>query len=163
VGICSVSALLILLCAQVCNLAYTSSATAHRATESFCTNLVGRVESTPGYQRDMEVVIIGTFPRSVYYSGVEEFGQVEHYSSMSATVMQLNKHVYYYLNDWLNVPWQEPAEETMIRISDSEIFQSMPLYPDDGSIVIEDGTVIVKLAPKYIPKQPYELAYEQRK
>ena len=163
IGVCAVSALLILLCAQVCNLAYTSSATAHRATESFCTNLVGRVESTPGYQQDMEVVIIGTFPRNVYYSGVEEFSQVEHYSSMSATVMQLNKHVYYYLNDWLNVPWQEPAEEVMIQISDSEAFQSMPLYPDDGSVVIEDGRVIVKLASRYIPKQPYELAYEERK
>lgn len=160
---CTASALLILLCAQVCNLAYTSSATAHRATQTFAANLVGRVEAMPGYQQDMEVVIIGPFPRSVYYSGVEEFSQVEHYSCMSSTVLSLNKHVYYYLNDWLNVPWSEPAEETMVSVSDSEAFQSMPLYPDDGSIVIEDGRVIVKLAEKYIPKQPYELAYEERK
>ena len=163
IAVCTVSALLILLSAQVCNLAYTSSATAHRATETFSANLVGRVESTPGYHRDMEVVIIGTFPRDVYYSGVEEFYPVEHYSCMSATVMQLNKHVYYYLNDWLNVPWQEPPEETMIAVSDSEAFQAMPLYPSDGSIAIVDGRVIVKLAEKYIPKQPYELAYENRK
>lgn len=163
IAVCAASALLILLSAQVSNLAYTSSATAHRATESFATNLVGRVESTPGYQRDMEVVIIGSFPRNVYYSGVEEFARVEHYSCLSASVMQLNKHVYYYLNDWLNVPWPEPAEETMISVSDSEAFQAMPLYPSDGSIVIEDGRVIVKLAEKYIPKQPYELAYENRK
>ena len=163
IAVCTVSAVLILLCAQVCNLAYISSATAHRATESFCTNLVGRVESTPGYQGDMEVVIIGSFPRNVYYSGVEEFAPVEHYSCMSASVMQLNKHVYYYLNDWLNVPWQEPAEETMISVSDSDTFQSMPLYPSDGSVAIVDGRVIVKLAEQYIPKQDYELAYENRK
>ena len=163
IGACAVSAVLILQCAQVCNLAYTSSATAHRATESFCTNLVGRVESTPGYQKDMEVIIIGTFPGNVYYSGVEEFRAVEHYSSMSSTVMQLNKHVYYYLNDWLNVPWQEPAEETMIGVSDSDEFKAMPLYPSDGSIVIRDGKVIVKLAERYVPKQAYELAYEDRK
>ena len=163
IAVCGVSAVLILLCAQVCNLAYTSSATAHRATEAFSTNLVGRVESTPGYRQDMEVVIIGTFPQDVYYSSVEEFSRVEHYSCMSATVMGLNKHVYYYLNDWLNVPWQEPAEETMISVSDSEAFQSMPLYPSDGSVAIVDGRVVVKLAEEYTPKQDYEIAYENRK
>ena len=160
---CASSALLLLLCAQVCNLAYTSSATAHRATEAFCTNLVGRVEATEDYQKDMEVVIIGTFPRNVYHSGVEEFGAVEHYSCISDTVMQLNKHVYYYLNDWLNVPWQEPAEETMIQVSSSEAFRAMPLYPSDGSIAIIDGRMVVKLAEVYVPKQPYEIAYENRK
>lgn len=163
IGAYGISALLILLCAQVCNMAYTSSATAHRATEAFSANLVGRVESTPGYKRDMEVVIIGSFPQDVYYSGVEEFAMVEHYSCMSATVMQLNKHVYYYLNDWLNVPWQEPAEETMILVSESDAFQAMPLYPSDGSVAILDGRVVVKLAEEYIPKQDYELAYEDRK
>lgn len=163
IAVCSTAAVLILLCAQVCNLCYTSSATAHRATEAFATNLVGRVESMPGYQKDMEVVIIGSFPTKTYYSGVEEFARVNHYSCVSSTVITLNKHVYYYLNDWLNVPWPEPAEETMISVSDSETFQAMPLYPSDGSIVISDGRVVVKLADRYIPKKPYELAYEQRK
>ena len=163
IAACVCSAFLLLLCAQVCNLSYTSSATAHRATEAFCTNLVGRVEATEDYQQDMEVVIIGTFPRNVYYSGVEEFSPVEHYSCMSSTVLSLNKHVYYYLNDWLNVPWQEPPEETMIQVSSSEAFRAMPLYPSDGSIAIIDGRVVVKLAEVYVPKQPYEIAYENRK
>lgn len=163
IAVCGVSAVLILLCAQVCNLAYTSSATAHRATEAFSTNLVGRVEATPGYRQDMEVVIIGSFPQDVYHSGVKEFSRVEHYSCMSASLMSLNKHVYYYLNDWLNVPWQEPAEETMISVSDSEAFQAMPLYPSDGSVAILDGRVVVKLAEEYTPKQDYEIAYENRK
>lgn len=163
IAVCTASAVLILLFAQVCNLAYTSSATAHRATETFSTNLVSRVESLPGYQQDMEVIIIGSFPQDVYYSGVEEFALVEHYSCMSSTVMSLNKHVYYYLNDWLNVPWQNPPEETMILVSTSETFQSMALYPSDGSVAIVDGRVVVKLAEEYIPKQDYELAYENRK
>ena len=159
---CAASALLILLCAQVSNLAYTASATAHRATETFTTNLVGRVESMPGYQQDMEVIIIGPFPDNVYYSGVEEFDRVKYDSSLSSSVLALNKHVYYYLNDWLNVPWAEPPEETMIRVSNSEYFRSMPLYPSDGSIAIIDDYVVVKLAETYTPKKDYELAYENR-
>lgn len=152
----------LLIFAQISNIAYTASATAHRATESFSTNLVGRVESAPGYENGMEVVIIGTFPDQVYYSQIEAFELVEHYSCMSATVMQLNKHVYQYLNDWLNVPWQEPEEETFLAVSESDAFRSMPLYPSDGSVQIIDGRVVVKLAEEYTPKQDYEIAYEQR-
>lgn len=154
---------ILLIFAQINNIAYTSSATAHRATQSFSTNLVGRVESTPGYEKDMEVVIIGTFPDDVYHSEIDAFRLVEHYSCMSSTVMQLNKHVYQYLNDWLNVPWQEPDEDTFLAVSSSAQFRSMPLYPSDGSVKIFDGKVIVKLAEEYVPKQAYELAYENRK
>lgn len=161
---CTAAMLAVLLIfAQISNIAYTSSSTAHRATQTFSANLVSRVESTPGYEKGMEVVIIGTFPEDVYHSGIDAFRLVEHYSCMSSTVMQLNKHVYQYLNDWLNVPWQEPAEETFLAVSASAEFQAMPLYPSDGSVKIVDGRVIVRLAEEYIPRHAYELAYENRK
>ncbi|MBR6120718.1 MAG: glucosyltransferase domain-containing protein [Oscillospiraceae bacterium] len=155
--------LLCLVSFNIDNLAYTVSATSHRATESFATRLVDRVESTPGYQKDMEVVIVGGFPQKVYYSQIEAFALVSDYSNRSTTVIPLNKHVYYYLNDWLNVPWPEPSEETMMTVSESPAFQNMPLYPSDGSIVIRDGRVIVKLAERYTPKKDYEIAYENRR
>lgn len=157
------AAVVILISAQICNLAYVSSATAHRATQTFTGNLVSRVEQTPGYQSDMEVVIIGSFPREVYHSSLDAFRLVEHYSCMADTVLDLNKHVYYYLNDWLNVPWQEPEEQTMLAVSQSDAFQAMPLYPNDGSVAILDGRVVVKLADHYTPKKSYELQYEQRR
>lgn len=161
--VCVAMATVLLLFAQISNLAYTASATAHRATETFSANLVGRVEATAGYCADMEVVIIGSFPDDVYYSDIEAFRLVEHYSCMSSTVMQLNKHVYAYLNDWLNIPWQEPSEDTFLSVSASDDFAAMPLYPSDGSVQIINGKVVVKLAEKYTPKLDYEIAYENRK
>ena len=157
------SLVLLLLSFQTDNTVYTMSATAHRATESFATRLVERVESTPGYENGMEVVIIGGFPRSVYYNQIEAFRQLEDYSNLSSTVTPLTKQVYYYLNDWLNVPWPEPSEETLKSVSASAAFQKMPLYPNDGSIVIQGDRVIVKLASKYVPKKDYEIAYENRR
>lgn len=155
---------LIVVCSfQTDNLAYTVSAQAHRASESFATRLVQRVEDTEGYQEGMQVVIIGGFPDSVYYCDIPAFRAVESYSCLSSSVMPLNKHIYYYLNDWLNVPWEEPDEETMIAVAGSSAFQAMPLYPDDGSIVLRDGRVIVKLAETYTPKSDYEIAYENRR
>ena len=155
--------LLTIISFNIDNLAYTVSAQAHRATLSFATRLVDRVESTPGYQKGMEVVVIGGFPRNVYYADIEAYELVEDYSNYSSSVIPRNKHVYYYLNDWLNVPWQEPPEETMIAVSDSSEFRAMPLYPDDGSIRILNGRVIVKLASQYKPKQPFEIPYQHRR
>ena len=148
---------------QIDNLAYTVSAQAHRSTESFAARLVERVESADGYKNGMQVVIIGPFPSDRYYNDIEPFKLVEDYSNLSTSVMPLNKHVYYYLNDWLNVPWEEPDEETMISTAESAEFKSMPLYPDDGSVRVADGKMIVKLAETYTPKKDYEIAYENRK
>ncbi len=157
------AALIWIVSFNIDNLAYTVSTTAHRATQSFVTRLVERVEATPGYSADMEVVVIGGFPSKSYYSTVEDFDLVTDYSNLPSSVIPLNKHVYYYLNDWLNVRWQEPPEQIMIAVSNSEAFRAMPRYPSDGSIAILEGRVVVKLAERYTPKKDYEIAYENRR
>ena len=111
----------------------------------------------------MEVVIIGGFPDGIYNNDIEAYKLIEDYSALSTSVMPLNKHIYYYLNDWLNVRWPEPAEETMIAVSESESFKAMPLWPDDGCVKVENGRVIVKLANEYVPKSEYEKQYENRR
>lgn len=155
--------LLTLKYAQTDNLCYTASAQAHRATESFCTRLVGRIEAAEGYTAGMEVCIIGGYPDEYYDSTIASFEAVLHYSCLPTTVTPLNKQIYYYLNKWLNVPIAEPAEQTLIAVAASEAFAAMPLYPSDGSVQISDGRVIVKLAESYTPKQAYEIAYESRR
>ena len=155
--------LIILMSAQTDNTAYTESETAHRSTGRFLTTLVTRVESMPGYENGMEVAVIGSFPEDIYYSKVLAYNEVRHYSSPSSSVLMANKHIYYYLNDWLNVQWKEPSEDTMKAISDSPEFQSMPLYPNDGSVAIVNGRVLVRLSEQYTPKQYYEIEYENRR
>ncbi|MBQ7500096.1 MAG: glucosyltransferase domain-containing protein [Clostridia bacterium] len=149
--------------AQIDNIAYTALATAHRASESFCTRLVSRVESLEGYSPDMPVYIIGTFPKNIYSNDAEIFSLVADYSVPKDTVLELNKHVYYYLNDWLNVGWEKPSEEDMTALADSEVFKAMPLYPADGSVKISDGKVIVKLEESFVPMSDYEIQYENRR
>ena len=78
-------------------------------------------------------------------------------------MLPLNKHLYYYLNDWLNFPVEEPDEETMLAISDSPEFRAMALYPAQGSVQVLDGRVVVKLQEEYTPKSDFEIAYENRR
>ena len=154
------SVLLAILSFQVDNLAYTASDRAHRATLSFATRLVSRVESAPGYREGMEVVVIGSLPESAPLDSASVFDTVD---APSYSVLNRNKHIYYYVNDWLNVLWREPDEETFLTVSDSDTFLDMPLYPDDGSVVVKDNRVIVKLAEYYTPKKDYEKQYESRR
>jgi hypothetical protein len=152
----------LLVTAQFCNRVYTALETAHQATQSFLTTLATRIESTEGYHSDMDVIIIGTPSTSILASGVPEFDEISVYQGPADSVLKSTKHIYYYLEKWLNIPWEEPSEETMKEVSDSELFKSLPIYPDDGSIVIDGNRVIVRLSEAYKPKTEMELAYEQR-
>lgn len=156
------TALLLVFCLNLNNLLYTISGQAHRATESYITRMMTRVEDCPGYQRGMEVAIIGTIPADQLRSQVESYAKLDHYSIPLNSIVPLNKHIYYYLEDWLNIPLSMPSEEVMISISDSQAFQDMPLYPEQGSVQVLDGRVVVKLQEQYRPKSQYEIDYESR-
>lgn len=157
------AALFLLFCLNTNNLIYMASEQSHRATVSFATRLLGRIESCEGYEPGMEVAIVGRCSGAIHTSQIESFEQVRHYSVPSGSVLTLNKHVYYYLQDWLNTPIEEPAEEVMQAISDSAEFQAMPLYPAQGSVKVLDGRLVVRMSEKYIPKADYEVAYENRR
>lgn len=162
-GAAGLCALLLLFCLNTNNLLYTASAQAHRATESYVTRLLARVESCAGYETGMEVVIIGAIPVDQLCADIPSYERVRHYSVPMDSVLLRNKHIYYYLNDWLNVPIDEPDEQTMIDVAASEAFADMPLYPAQGSVQVTDGRVVVKLRDSYTPKEDYEIAYEQRR
>lgn len=148
---------------QTNNLLYTASAQAHRATQSYLTRMMTRVEDCDGYTPGMEVVIIGTIPDAQMHSAIESYAQVSHYSVPIHQVAPLNKHLYYYLNDWLSIPIEEPSQETMAAVAGSDAFAAMPLYPQQGSVQVIDGRLVVKLSEQYTPKSDFEIAFENRR
>lgn len=154
---------LILYGANINNLLYTACDQAHRATLSYATRLVSRIESCTGYEPGMEVLIIGAISTDQLSANIESYALIDHYSAPTATVATLNKHIYYYLNDWLNVPFEEPEDELMLSVSKTRAFRDMPLYPADGSVAVLDGRVVVKIQEEYTPKSEFEIAYENRR
>ncbi len=154
---------MMLFCLNTNNLIYTASAQAHRATESYLTRLLARIEAHPDYQAGMEILIIGRIPPAQIKASIESYEQIDHYSVPINNVATNNKHIYYYLNHWLNTPIEEPAEETLIAAAQGAEFKEMPLYPAPDSIRAIDGRLVIKLAEEYTPKQPYEIAYENRR
>ena len=145
------------------NTLYTASAQAHRATESYMTRLMTRIESCPGYEPGMEIAVVGAIPEDQIRSSIPSYSRVDHYSVPMSYVTVLNKHIYYYLSDWLNVPVIEPSEETMMTISRSLAFRNMPLYPAPDSIQVMGGRLVVKMQKQYTPKSDFEVEYENRR
>ena len=156
-------AVLLLFCLNTNNLLYTASAQAHRATQSYLTRLYARVEACLGYQPGMEVAFIGAIPKEQLQVQVKGYERIGHYSVPMDTAAPGNKHIYYYLRDWLNIPLEELDEATMISVAQSPAFQEMPLYPAPGSVQLLDGRVVVKLREEYTPKSDFEIAYEHRR
>lgn len=154
---------LLLFCLNTNNLLYTAAQQAHRATESYATRLLARIEACPGYEPGMEAAIVGAVPPEHLQSQVDSLLQVDHYSVPQDSVLPLNKHIYYYLSQWLNAPVGELGEEAMKAVSSSPEFQAMPLYPRAGSVQVLDGRVVVRMAEAYTPKSDYEIAYENRR
>ena len=159
----TLTALLLLFCLNTNNLLYTASAQAHRATESFLTRLMTQVECCSGYERGMEIAVIGAPDEELLRNQLPAYRQVEHYSVPLDSVLPLNKHIYYYLQNWLNVPISEPEETTLLQLAASPEFQAMPLYPAQGSVQVLNGRAVVKLQETYTPKSDYEIAYENRR
>lgn len=145
------------------NILYFTTTQSHRATESYLTRIMARIESCPGYTPGMEIVIIGTIPPDQLQSQIESYNRVAHYSVPADHVITSNYHFYSYYNSFLNIPLTEPTEEVKIAVSNSPEFQAMPFYPEAGSVQIHDGRVIVKLSETYTPKPGYVIAYENRK
>lgn len=162
-GVAVWCAALLLFCLNTNNLLYTISAQSHRAVESYMTRLMGRVEACEGYEPGMEVLFVGAIPDGAIRSDVESYPQVDHYSVPIHTIAPGNKHIYYYLNDWLSIPVEEPEEALLIAAAESDEFKAMPLYPAQGSVQVVDGRVVVKLREEYTPKSDYEIAYENRR
>ncbi len=148
---------------QYDNLLYTMLNHAHRSTLSYVTRMVSRVESCDGYEYGMPIIVIGGFPSDRYDTDIETFAVVRSESAFSSSVIPLNKHIYYYMNDWLNVPAKEPADELCLALTATEEFKAMPLYPNEGSVQIIDGCVVVKAAEQYYPKSEFERQYDNRR
>ena len=103
--------LLLLFSLNTNNRLYTASAQAHRATLSYATRLASRIESCPGYTQRDAGLSHRLFP---HRPGPQQRGGLMPRWTITASPwtpwLPLNKHIYYYLRDWLNLPIEEPAE-----------------------------------------------------
>lgn len=127
---------------NLANTAYICVDLSQRSIESFYTTLITQIKSEDGYTADTEIVFVGEVQDPTLYPLTNEFGGV----SIPTVVSNSSKANYtregllkYYCGFYPTYA-EDYGEENKAQID------AMPCYPDDGSIQIVGGRVVVKLS-----------------
>ena len=123
----------------------------NRATLSFMTRMVDRMEQTPGYKiGETPVLILGHVEQNPYARPLRNFGMLHddflESKPLSVTYPGTFEHYFAYI---LNYPVQLVKREEMtdyLEKLDSEAIQNMPIFPEQGGVALIDGVVVVRLS-----------------
>jgi hypothetical protein len=112
--------------------------------KAYYTVLISQIKSLDGYNEDMPVSLIGNSTDAT----ITRFNQFDNLSNMQGIgeedgVINVYSKQYFIENFLCFSPvWCEDRDEIM----ETEQFKEMPYYPNDGSIQIINGTVVVKFS-----------------
>lgn len=119
---------------------------------SYFNTLITRIQSTDGYKAEYPVCYIGEFDkRTDMLAGI---GAIEYYDGVRGQFQDVNVDPYwmvdkrinnyawrYFMNNWCGYYPEVISED---EFADDPMVQDMPRYPDQGSIVILNDTVVIR-------------------
>ena len=123
----------------------------NRATLSFMTRMVDRMERTPGYKiGETPVIIVGHIRENPYVRPLKDFGRLHSDflggHGLDVTFPETYKNYFDYV---LNYPVQYVPREEMaecLENLDLEAIHNMPIFPEQGGVALIDGVLVVKLS-----------------
>lgn len=126
------------------NAAYLEAELSLSAAKSYYTTLITQIKSLEGYQEEMEVVLVGENQDSTIYEIQREFFQDIEIGGIYETdrvVRGIDKGRFmkYYCG------YDQDVTEDISSVREED-WQSMPDYPEDGSIKIAGDKIIVKFS-----------------
>ena len=130
---------------RVDNATYEKARLMQERTELYFTVMVAQIRSTPGYTAATPVAYIGT-PSSF---GDSTFHQITGYSDLPFAPLRFDATPVSIGNTWqefinLRCGFAPPAADPASFAALPQV-QEMPCYPDNGSIRMISGTIVVKL------------------
>lgn len=133
------------------NIAYFRYDMMQTHTDMYYNTLITRIRSVEGYDDELKVAFIGeqnANDNSLYYIS-NDFPKYDMHTAMnqSTPLSTMNCHawIWYMVNRCGFSPVMAEWGETN-ALKQSEEVKNMPCYPDDGSIKVVDGIVVIKLA-----------------
>ncbi|MBQ9493694.1 MAG: glucosyltransferase domain-containing protein [Oscillibacter sp.] len=116
----------------------------NRQTENYFASMATRIRTLPGYRQDLYLAFVGenitdrTFTNSVYRGSAHRYGGYTEASNYRKAGLS-------YMTHYLGFHQPTASAEDVLTLADMETVRAMPCYPDDGSIRIIDGYIVVKL------------------
>ena len=127
------------------NICYMKASINQQRAFSYFTTLITRIRSVSGYSADKKICYINQFNIDDPTVKGRPYQYLEHYNIPPYFDIDdyLNDYVWRdYMCFWCGFNHELADEKKFAHLSTDE---SMPAYPDDGSIQIVDDTIIVKL------------------
>lgn len=112
--------------------------------------LVDDIREAKGYADDVPVALIGDGAPPAFRYTTGDFDLIADADGTKYTGLKLpvvdTEHVKLLLRNWVGVSLQYADEETVTAYSGKPEVAAMPVYPAEGSIVMADGLLLVKMA-----------------
>ncbi len=131
---------------QVANAAYVKKTTEQQATLSVMTRVLARIESIDGYEPGVTPVAFMGVPNK-YLTEYEEFEDQIFITGLGYTSAITYPNIYKkYFSMILKVDINVVKNKEAVEIYDKNNLADMPTFPDNDSIKVIDGTVVVKFS-----------------
>lgn len=141
-----VVAFMILWLARYSNASYQKAYMIQTRANTYFTNLIGRIQGTEGYSEDLPIAYLD--PLGVSKDTIEITTELEKYGTPDTYITYYSWESYMRLYCGFNQEYFNDEEIEAFVSKHSEI-SSMSCYPDDGSIKVIDGVIVVKFTEKY--------------
>ena len=126
----------------ISNQVYMKRNLQEEAAQSLMTRVVERIEETEGYKAgETPVAFAGSFVLSPHTKQIEGFDAIENIygvGNLSFTYPGLEKsYLKYVMNEDMNITEADTG---------NEVIKNMPVFPEEGSVAFNEGTLIVKIS-----------------
>ncbi len=112
--------------------------------------LMDDIRETNGYTSDTPVVLLGDGEPLAFIYTTGDFSQIADADGTKYTGLRLpiatNEHVQLLLRNWIGVSLNYADESTVSYYSGLPEVIAMPVFPTQGSIVMKDGYLLVKMS-----------------
>ena len=134
------------------NNVYTTMDLAKTEAISYYTTMITQIKSTQEYTDDLPICLLGTESNDTTVYDLSDYykGDVRGTMTCDRFINMYSRH--YFLSIYLGydpafIDWEDFLQDADDKTC--KILEKMPSYPDQGSIRVIDGTIIVKISDDY--------------
>lgn len=146
---------------------YSNSSTANRAAlnlhmryennYSAATSLITQLEMLPGFTEDTPVALVGEFPMPNDYDHLLDVSQITGVSGDGTAIWEPSL----FLRSFCGADFHYLSSGDSMKLINDPEFQSMPIFPDHGSVRMIGEIAAVKLDPWNLPEEYLQLILPQ--
>lgn len=132
----------------ISNSAYLRMQVCYENSFALANRIVSRIEILDGYSPELPVAIVGEASRA-YGGTVNEFSRLD---ALTGTYNQLiystdpSRRTRNFIEKYIGLHMPLPTYEQKGFLNDSEYIKELPSFPQEGSVVIYEGMIVVKLS-----------------